>query len=355
MNVFSLPTWKRYFYKEFILTCAAILFIILGLYIVIDLMAHLHKFSRHLDIPLIAQYYIASFFKRFDTILPFTILLATIRCLCLFQSRGELIAMFVSGIPRKTLLRPFFNVTLAITCFLYINYQAVYPWASQKLAVIEESEFGKEEASKHGLKEIHLTDASKLIYKSFSRSSKEFQDVFWIKNADELYHMKSLNIAQDVPCGTRVDQIRRTAKGLEKVASWPQHAFHELNFQDDCVKSGVLSLQEQPIIHLSSILYHAPKKSLQCAKIQAALYYKLASPLLCILAYIAVVPFCLRFSRTQSILTLYLIAISSLFCFNVLVQAFYILAKNQLATPLLAIGIPWTGACFYFGKKYAEL
>jgi lipopolysaccharide export system permease protein len=292
------------------------------------------------------EYYLATFAKRLDILLPFSILIATIRTLMNLQQRGELVAMLASGISKKTLLTPFLVVAVSSMIILYANYQWFMPEALQHIETF------KDDVEKSEPKEIMLSDGSKLIYSSYDRKTKTFQDIFWIRSADELFHMKSLDASSTPPQGAWVDHVKRSSSGqLVKVFSKESAPLTELHFDSKTLKNSVIPINEQSLSQLAyqAILYFN-STSTKASEISATLCYKLTFPFMALLAFLAPAPFCLRFTRSTPLLMIYLIAISGLFSFNVLLQAAFVLGKSGVVAPYLAVGIPWA-AVFYFLKR----
>ena len=352
--------WKSYFYKVFLQTVLFILLSIYGLYILVDIMSHLKVATSTKDAwPIWIEYYLATFSKRLDILIPFSILLATIRTLLNFQGRGEFVAMLASGVSKQELLKPFFYIVLAFTSIVYLNYELVLPSATSRMVIISETRFGKDQIEKvlAAPKEVMLKDGSKIIYGSYKRKEKEFEDLFWIRSVDHIIHMKTLSIAQEIPQGKWVDIIERSKNGLLEVTkSVPEESFQEMHFDKQALKNSLIPPSEQSPSELfyQSWLYLGSSSPKAC-EIKAFFLYRLTFPLLCILAFIAPAPYCMRFQRHMPILMIYLVAVAGLFSASVLFQACLSLGKNQLIAPYLAIGVPWILLGTFFGRRYQSL
>jgi lipopolysaccharide export system permease protein len=353
--------WQRYFYKQFIYTILFILFCIYGLYILVDIMAHLKAVtdSKSSFVAWI-EYYLATFSKRLDILLPFSLLIASIRTLLTFQLRGELVAMLASGISKQELLKPFLIVAASCSLLLYANYEWVFPAAVSKIAIIQETRFGKDDLEERieAPKEVMLNDGTKLIYGVYKRKTKEFENVFWICSADNIYHMKTLSVLPDSPPkGLYVDHIERSKEGLlEVIASHETEEFPSMHFDKAALKYSVIPPSEQSLFELlyQSWLYLGSSSS-KAAEIKSYFFFRLSIPLLCILTFVATAPFCMRFSRHMPILMIYLVAVAALFCTSLLFQAALSLGKNQLIPSYLTQTIPWAFLGYFFGKRYVTL
>lgn len=352
--------WKRYFYKEFITTIVFILLSIYALYVLVDIMAHLKVATATKSSYLTwIEYYLSTFSKRLDILIPFSILIATIRSLYSLQQRGELVAMLASGISRKELLKPFLIVACSCSLLLYANYEWVLPSAISRISTISETRFGKEELEKHtqAPREVMLEDGSKLIYASYRRKDKEFQDVFWIRSVDIMFHMKTLSLNTLPPVGKWVDEIVRNQSGLlESIKYSETYTFDNMHLNIHALKNSVIPPQEQSLLELAkqSLLYF-DSTSARASEIKSYLFYRLTLPWMCLLAFIAPAPFCMRFTRTMPILMTYLVAIAGLFCMSLVLQTALSIGKNQLVAPYIAIAIPWLFVSYFFGKRYLQL
>ena len=338
-----------------------LLFCIYGLYILVDIMAHLKTVTDSKS-SIIAwiEYYLATFSKRLDILLPFSILIASIRTLLTFQLRGELVAMLASGISKKELLKPFLIVASSCSLLLYANYEWIFPSAVSKIAIIQETRFGKDDLEKkiEAPKEVMLNDGTKLIYGIYKRKNKEFENVFWICSADKIFHMKTLSVLPDSPPkGFWVDHIERSKEGLlEVIESHQTQEFPTMQFDKAALKYSVIPASEQSLFELlyQSWLY-LDSSSSKASEIKSYFFLRLTLPLLCILAFIAPAPFCMRFTRHMPILMIYLLAVASLFCLSLLFQAALSLGKNQLIPSYLTQTIPWGCLGYFFGKRYLIL
>jgi lipopolysaccharide export system permease protein len=353
-------TWQRYFFKEFAKSILFILGVLYGLYVLIDAMAHLKDVAGGKSTLFQwIEYYLCTFSRRVEILLPFAILLASVRCLCNFQQRGELVALLASGISLKSLMRPFLYTTMGCVLLLYVNYQWILPAALPKLTSFAESRFGREkvEEETETPREVMLEDFSKIIYGNFNPLSKEFSDVFWIRNIDTIFHCKTLSIAMPIPVGKWVDKIERNQDSvLEKVGSFELYPFKEMQFNKASLKNSITPPPEQSLTQLiTQYPLYFSSFSHKAGEIKANLYFKFSFPWLCVIAFIALPAFCLRFTRNIAILPIYLLAISTLFCLNVAFQAAFALAKTQVIAPSLVIAIPWAVVLYFSIKKFRTI
>jgi lipopolysaccharide export system permease protein len=197
-----------------------------------------------------------------------------------------------------------------------------------------------------------------MIYRSYNPIQKEFQDVFWIASLDMVYHMKVLSFDFLPPTAKFVDMISRDQKGqLQRAASWKEVQLRQMQFDEESLKNSITPIQEQSLSQLfSQMLLYSGSSSDKANELRNNFYYKCSFPLICILAFIAVCPYCVSFSRSgMPILMIYLVSISGLFCFFLLLQVAFVLGKSQVITPWIATLVPWVLAFFFLGKKYGTL
>lgn len=354
--------WKRYFYKEIVFTFCFLLFCFYALYVSLDLMAHIKDLrTGNTAFSTWALYYICTFFRRLDILLPFTVLIGSIRILLKLRARNELVALLASGIPLQTLLRPFLLTACSAAMLLYINYEFILPKALPQASFIQESHFGKRSLMEQAtpLREIMLKDSSKMIYRTYNPQLKQFQDVFWIASVDTIYHMKNLTCEDATPTGTMIDVIKRDKNGfLQKTASFDQLLLSDMQFDEESLKDSITPPRDQSLTQLfSQMILYTHSQSDRASEIKGNFYFKLTFPLICLLAFVGAAPYCLHFSRTFSPFMTYLISIGSLFCFFLFLQVIFVLAKSQTAQALpawLIIALPWAITFCFFGKKYAK-
>lgn len=355
--------WKRYFYKEIFTTFCFLLCSFYTLYIVLDLMTHIKDLKANSTAFFTwFIYYLCTFFKRLDILLPFTVLIGSIRLLLRLKARNELVALLASGIPLQILLRPFVIAACIAGAILYANFEFILPKALPEALYIQESNFGTrmfiEQSSP--LREVMLKDSSKIIYKSYNPQLKQFQDVFWIASIDKIYHMKTLSCDHSSPTGRMVDLITRDNNGfLQKTGSAATLLLSDIHFDEQSLKDSITPPRDQSLSQLfSQMMLYTNSQADRAAEIRGNFYFKLAFPLICLLAFIAPASYCLHFSRDFSPFMTYLLSISGLFCFFLLLQMTFVLAKSQFVTSLLlppwaVVSIPWALAFYFFGKKYA--
>ena len=352
----GIKIWERYFLREF----SKVFFLLLAsfyfIYVLIDYSTHSHHFSQAgFSFPKIALYYLHHFSKRADFLLPLAILLATIRTLCTLNTSNELVALLASGISYQRLLVPFLTVSLACSALLYVNFEFIAPRSLHFLQESEDALFSKENKNSQSgeLKHFNLSDNSSVIYQWYDSSKKEFFDVYWIKDWDNIYYIKYLYPYSEKPIGRFVDHLTRSGdQQLTRSASYDTRVMKEMSFNLSSLFSEITPPKHRAISKLwtslsSTKLFYTDKE----AQIVAALYYKLVSPLLCILVVLAVSSSCMQVTRYLPTFFICCIAIFGFLAFYTLLDASYILAENQVFPPLIIMLAPVSLAMIITGTR----
>ncbi|MBS0636717.1 MAG: LptF/LptG family permease [Verrucomicrobia bacterium] len=349
--------WKKYFYSEIFKTFAFLLFGFFALYITIDLMAHLKDLrSGSTSFMVWITYYLCTFSRRLDVLVPFALLIGTIRILLGLQARNELVALLVSGVPMKTLLQPFIVAAASASLLLYVNFELFLPFAQPKALSIQENDFGKkvQDESEAHVQELILHDASRLFYSSYNPILRQFRDVFWIVNIDKVYHIKTLNCLHECPRGFNVDLITRDASGkMQKEKSFSEVAFNTMLFDEESFKQSIQQPKDQSISTLwHQVNLYNESTSDRAIDLRSWLLYKLTFPLICLFASLAPIAYCISFRRDLPYFMIYLLSLSALFCFFLLLQVALVLAKSHIVSPAIALGLPWILAVAATGKNF---
>lgn len=352
--------WKRYFYKEIIKTFCFLLFGFFALYITIDIMAHLKDLrAGKTSFSVWVMYYLCTFSRRLDVLLPFAVLIGTIRIMLALQARNELVALLVSGVPMKTLLKPFIVSACAASLILYANFELFLPRAQPKALAIQENDFGKKQLVQDDsqVREVILKDGTRMFYSDYNTKLRQFTDVFWIITIDKVYHMKTLTCLKDAPRGFYVDLITRDATGkmlLEQ--SFLEVVFKNMEFTQESLEQSIQPPRDQSITTLiSQSMLYGRSMSDRAIDIRSFLIYKLTFPLLCLLATLAPACYCLSFRRDVPHFMIYLLSLGALFCFFLLLQVALVLAKSHIVSPMVALGLPWLVAILFVGKNFMRV
>jgi lipopolysaccharide export system permease protein len=317
---------------------------------------HFHHTHQAIHWPEVGLYYLSDFAKRMEVLIPFALLLATIKVLCSLNIHHELVALMASGIPLKLLLRPFLLLALICIILLYANTEWLVPRAMNALKTIEEThQRQRRQALKlPTVQHLVLEDESTLIFQHYETSRLLFFNAYWIKSIDDVMHLETLDPYAEVPTGYGVDRFVRLPSGqLEHREFHAALPLTAMRFNKERLMETLTPPEELPFAalwkkHPASFDAASEKE----AKVMTVLYYKLALPWLSLLAVIAPAPFCLRFTRQLPIFFIYACSIFGLVAFYLLIDASMLLGKRQLLPPLVAIGGPFLLGFGLFGWNY---
>ncbi len=366
--------WERYFVAEFLKTFLLFLLGFYGLYALIDYSVHVNSFNyiRFTDQwKMIVLYYGSEFINRSDVIVPFGLLIATIKTLTRLNQSNELVALLTSGIKLQTLMRPFLIMGLVFTALLYLSTEVILPNALREMRHIDDAKrIEKNKKYAHAIAQhIFLEDNTTIIFQHYDSFKQQFFDVYWIRSLDDLYRMKYLypytseqntsqpNTSQpntSQPRALFVDHLVRNEKGdLFILESFSEKNFPEMHFN----KERLFETLTTPEEHSLSELYEKlpDLKNLQSEKeyqLLTIFNYKLLIPWLCLLSIIAPAPFCIRYSRNVPVFFIYACSIFGFVAFYTILDSATVLAKRQAIYPIYALSIPFLLAFTFFGWRF---
>jgi len=352
--------WERYLLREIL----KVFFLFLGcfffLYALIDYSMHMQDFivDKRIQIPHMVVYYFFHFIKRADLLIPLALLVSTLKVLFSLNTRGELIALQASGLPRKKILRPFFFIGLVCTLFTLTSSEFLLPSSLNFLDRFRQEHFKHHDHGHHKepVHTIRLKDRSKIIYQTADSEKKLFQDVFWVQSVDEIWRMQSLSIDSENPIGFNVDHLKRNSEGnFEKAESFDQYRFAKFRWQPDPTGKGYTPLENRRLSELFYLLTQKAKTTAyEYPQVLTHFLFKVVMPFLSLLVVAAGAPFCLKYSRNLPIFFTYAIALFSFIAFFALMDAAVILGENLVVSPYLAILAPIILCWIAFGIKYRK-
>jgi lipopolysaccharide export system permease protein len=354
--------WGKYFLKEVLKVFCFILLCFYCVYVLVDFSSQTSSFHHHhIKIKWGEQafYYLCDFIKNADALLPFALLIATIRTISTHNVNNEWTALLASGISLRALLRPFIFVGLAFAALIYLNTEFLLPRSLKSLKHIEDSHYRQKIKYRNQAATQHLVleDESLLLFSEFDPLEHTFRDAYWIRSIDDIYHAKYLRSDSQPPLGEFVDHFTRNSKNaLEISASYSSHAFTGMHFNKEGLMEELTPPEE---LSLSMLWSKFPSGnhflSEKDSQWMTVFYYKLAMPWLCLLAVAAPLPFCTRFGRTLPQFFIYACAIFGLVSLYLILDASLILGKRQVVHPLAAIGIPAASFALFFGYHYYRI
>lgn len=339
--------WERYFLRETVKMVFLIIFCFYGLYGLIDYASHSSGHYHHSQFQWseLSLYYYYEFILRLDVLLPFALMIASIRTLTLLNVHNELVALMVSGVHLKTLLRPFVLLGLACTVIIYGNTEYLLPGALRELRHLHDAHalLKNKKNRRIFVQNVALKDHSSLLFQEYDTAREMFFDAYWIKSFDEIYRIKYLSPYTKVPTGKFVDHLVRNDHGhLIKRESYEEKGFSEIRFNKKVLLETITPPEELPLSKLWKRLPDSKNSSSEKqSQIAATFYQKLGIPWLCLLAVIAPAPFCVRFSRHFPVFFIYAFSIFGLVACYLMIDAAVVLVSRQLLPSSWCIGIPF--------------
>lgn len=348
----KLKIWEKYFLKETAKLFFLFIFSFYGLYVLIDYSSRMSSFHHqiHFRWYQIALYYLCEWVRRLDVLLPFALLLSTVRTLCSLNVHNELVALMAGGLNMRYLMRPFVFLALACVSLTFVNNQYLIPKALKQLRYYDDLRTQAANSKHHRamVQSVQLDDESTIIFLDYDSTQKRFFDAYWIRSIDDIYRMKYLYPYPETPKGYYVDHLKRNDQGeLVTNESFREHEFPEIHFNRRLLMESIVPPEEYSLSKLyKRYPTHSESLNDKEANLVTTLYHKLSSPWLCLFAVIAPAPFCIRFNRHQPLFFIYAFSIFGLVSLHLFFNAATVLGKRQVLPPFLAIGVPF---CFFFG------
>lgn len=354
-----LKLWERYFLRELAKVFFLFIFGFYFLYMLIDYTSRTGSLlGSTVTLSELALYYALTFLKRIDLLVPFGLMVGTIRALISFNIHHELVALLAGGIPLKRLLRPFLIAGFGCAALLYLNFQVLAPMAWSKIQQMEDRHSSVEGSrASRSIQDVTLNDGSFLLCQSYDSSRHFFFDTYWIRSVDEVWRIKYLHLGGETPIGNYVDHLARNAEGeFQLVDSFEERELTEMQFDEENLEAALLSPEE---LSLTQMWQRRPTHSREYndkeASLLARFYARLAMPMLCILAVMAPAGFCVQFSRQVPVLMIYILSVIGIVTFYLIMDATLVIARAQVLPPLLAIFSPYALYLWLFGRRYARL
>jgi lipopolysaccharide export system permease protein len=334
--------WERYLLLRLFSTALFILACLFGVYLIIDLSIHSVRFfaDGRANTIAILLYYIHSFSMHLDLFLALSFLLSALKILFDLTHHFELIALQMAGLSKQKLTRPFFILASTFTIISYSNAEWLAPNAQESIdSFRKEYAKRKKQAQREHVHAVTLDDGSEVVFQKFDPHEKILFDAYWIKSADEIWHMKILLLDQTPLLGQFVDHFTRNAKGQIAIAeSFEKHPLPDLPLVASQALQKFIPFENRPLWTLFSQSFSS------CADlemIRAHLHYKLSLPLLPLLISLSLPPILLRFSRQLPTFLIAACALFALIAIFTILDGMLILAENRVLNPAMAIWSPW--------------
>jgi len=334
--------WERYLLVRLFFTTLFILGCIFSVYVLIDLSIHSVRFfaDGHANFLAVLMYYIHSFSMYLDLFLALAFLLSALKVLFDLNNHFELIALQMAGLSKQKLTRPLFIIAIILTLASYANAEWLAPNALESIESFRKVHAKrKKQAQREHVHAVTLDDGSEVVYQRFDAHEKILSDAYWIKSADELWHMKTVELDHSPLLGRYVDHFTRNAKGQIAVAE-----SFEIRLLPDLPLDARQALQKFIPFENRSLKTLVLQSCSSCADlemIRAHLHYKLSLPLLPLLISLALPPVLLRFSRQLPVFIIAACSLFALIAIFTILDGMLILAENRVVNPAFAIWTPW--------------
>lgn len=353
--------WEYYFLKQTLKIFLLFLVCFYGLYVLIDYAHNSSHFRQHGQIAVkdLMLFYAFEFVDKMDVLLPFALLIATIKTLCTLNANNELVALMTSGIRLKILMRPFLIIALCLTSLTYLSTEVFLPKALKQLRRIDETRAKEKQKKNHYPMIQHLTleDESMVIFQNYDPSKELFFDAYWIRSPNDIYRIKYLLPHNSIPTGQYVEHLQRDQSGNFLIQEFhSEKQFPDMHFNKELLIETVIPPDELSLSELSKKT--SAKKAISSEKesrILSIYYYKLAMPWLCLFAVIGPAPYCVRFTRNLPVFFIYAGSIFGLVAFYLIMDSALILGERQVLAPFWAIWIPFTLFFSIFGLRFLKL
>lgn len=333
------PLWHRTLFSQAFQVFIFFILCFYALYVLIDYSVHAKSFNQaHFSLHDLAFYYGSHFTKRAPVIIPFALMLATIKVLSGMNVKRELVAFLAAGFSPQRLMIPFCTLALLSITLLYLNAQFFLPKAEYFLKDIEKNYVEKKLDTKEPtLFSIQMKDHSTLIYQSYNKESKVFFDLFWLPNNDHIFRIKYLDATNTIPKGFFVDELVRNANGqFTKKDSFEEKEFPLLHLDEEVMQEVVTA----PAAESLTELFHELLKNDENPELIANFSYKLLMPLIVFIVIFIPAPYCMRYSKNPPLFFIYALSIAGFVFLITLMDAAFIVAENQLLPPFLSLLIP---------------
>lgn len=345
--------WQRYLFSQALKLFFFFFFALFALYLLIDYSVHAKTFAIS-GLPVLKQglFYLFQLARRAQILIPFAIVLTTIRQLSYLNQSRELVGFLAAGLSKKRLLKPLLLLGLFGSALLYLNNQFFLPFSLTSLKKIEDRYLQKSNQPKtSSLQVLQLQDRSQLIYQRFNSDKRALFDLYWVLSADELYRIKYLYPEENPIRGEFVDHLARNALGkFEIKESFSEQIFPNLKLASQDLQQAIL-IKEQ--LSLTALIQqpHWLKDRISLSLV----LYRGLMPLTCLIMICLIAPACMRFDRTYPLFKLYACSIFGFALFSTMMQAAATLAGAAAAPPMVALLIPFGAIGLLSVWKFARL
>lgn len=335
--------WEKYFVSQTIKSALFFLFAFYGLYALIDYASHTGTFHHHhakLSIGEVLLFYLSEFFRRAEVLIPLALMIGSIRTLTQMNTNHELVALKAAGISTSRLMRPFLWIGFLGVIFLYALTEWIEPLALKEERSIETTHLVDAKDSGPRVNHLKLEDGSSLLFQKYDKTARTFYDLIWVRNADEIYRMKYLDV-KSIPQGFYIEVIKRKNGLLSLESRIKEKLFDDLKFSSKRLIETVTPPEERALSRLALEIKPFNYNSEKETHALAVFLRKMILPWLALLVMIGIIPFCIKVTRDLKVFSIYAVSLFGLVFIYIVINAGTTLAERQVANPYLAILAPF--------------
>ncbi|PIS01632.1 MAG: hypothetical protein COT84_01425 [Chlamydiae bacterium CG10_big_fil_rev_8_21_14_0_10_35_9] len=310
------------------------LFLFILTYVLVDLSIRGSKLGRLSLIQLIV-YYLSQIVFSLEIFIPLSFLFALVTILSKMNRHRELIAFQIAGLSKVKLLSPLLFLTVLISFFSFANENYLIPLSSKSNQDYQDSPLKLKDT--RSIQSIRLEDKSHLIYLHFSKETNEAKDVFLICSFSDIWHIDQLVVTSPF-LGKNVDHfVRDNNFNLIKADSYDTYEFKDLKVDKRNFQETFTPYENRSLYSLVSHKFFASKE--EKVSIKTMLHYKAVMIFLPFIIFLAIPPFCMKYSRNFASFKILAISLFSFACFFAALNAVVLLCENQMISPLIGC---WT-------------
>jgi lipopolysaccharide export LptBFGC system permease protein LptF len=204
---------------------------------------------------------------------------------------------------------------------------------------------------------LTLKDNSKLIYQFYDAQKDVFFDAVWMRSADDIWRIKTLQADPKNPIGKYVDHLTRNKEGIiEKTESFDTLLFNQMGWRTHLQHQGLIPVENRKLSELYKLFFEKKRTaSYEKSEILTQVLFKSVMPFLPFICVIACAPFCVGYTRKMPLFFIYSFALFGFIAFYALMDAAVIAGENRLTSPFVAILTPFLLSCSFFIWKFVKI
>ena len=348
-----LKIWSKFLLKKFWKLLISLLFSAFAFYTLIHHALHSLKGTtpnNYVSFFKYFEYYFSQLVLNLEFILPQLLSITTVIVLSSMQSKREVVFLKASGLSLKKFTSPLIISSLFLSGLLYINFQWIYPYC-EEVVNNQAKKTSTSLINKESIPIFYLKDQTLLSCSNLDTINKTMHSVIWIKNSREIYKMKTLSFHEKIPVGQEVVEFSKNQENNEFILTnyFSSFSFKELEFQiyDDPFSNIFLNKNRNKLFSLyKSIPWKALNYGFSTTNFQrlsnlvSQFFYKLFSPLACIIATIIPIRYCLKFNRIQLFSFSYLISLGTVNLFFICLKSAIVLTTSNVLPAFSSMAFP---------------